>query len=60
MIQSMTGYGKATAILNDKRIDVEIRTLNSKNIDVNFRMPSVLKSGELNLAKVNFKHSEAW
>ena len=52
MIQSMTGYGKATAILNDKRIDVEIRTLNSKNIDVNFRIPSVLKSGELTWRKL--------
>ena len=52
MIQSMTGYGKATTILSDKRIDVEIRTLNSKNLDVNFRMPSVLKVGELTWRKL--------
>ncbi|NBC58540.1 MAG: YicC family protein [Bacteroidetes bacterium] len=51
MIQSMTGYGKATAVLNDKHIDVEIRTLNSKNIDVNFRMPSDLRLFELDWRK---------
>ena len=51
MIQSMTGYGKATAILNDKHIDIEIRTLNSKNIDVNFRMPSELRTFELDWRK---------
>jgi uncharacterized protein (TIGR00255 family) len=47
----MTGYGKATAVLNDKHIDVEIRTLNSKNIDVNFRMPSDLRLFELDWRK---------
>ena len=52
MIQSMTGYGKATADLSDKRIDIEIRTLNSKNLDVNFRMPSILKAGELTWRKL--------
>jgi len=51
MIQSMTGYGKATAVLNDKHIDIEIRTLNSKNIDVNFRMPSELRTFELSWRK---------
>lgn len=51
MIQSMTGYGKTTAVLNDKHIDIEIRTLNSKNIDVNFRMPSELRTFELSWRK---------
>ncbi len=51
MIQSMTGYGKATAILSHKHIDIEIRTLNSKNIDVNFRMPSELRTFELGWRK---------
>lgn len=32
MIQSMTGYGKATAELSDKKINVEIKSLNSKNL----------------------------
>lgn len=52
MIQSMTGYGKATAVLSDKRVDIEIRTLNSKNLDVNFRIPSVLKRNELKWRKL--------
>ena len=52
MIQSMTGYGKATAVLSDKQINIEIRTLNSKNLDVNFRIPSVLKANELTWRKL--------
>lgn len=46
MIQSMTGFGKATADLEQQRINIEIRTLNSKNLDLNFRMPSIYKSYE--------------
>ena len=34
MIQSMTGYGKATAELPDKKINVEIKSLNSKAMDL--------------------------
>ncbi|MGB2305364.1 MAG: YicC/YloC family endoribonuclease [Flavobacteriaceae bacterium] len=46
MITSMTGFGKnETSILN-KKIAVEIRTLNSKNIDLNFRVPHVFKELE--------------
>ncbi len=52
MIQSMTGYGKATAVLNNKHIDIEIRTLNSKNIDINFRIPSELRTFELSWRKI--------
>lgn len=51
MIQSMTGYGKATAALSHKHIDIEMRTLNSKNIDINFRIPSELRTYELNWRK---------
>ena len=52
MIQSMTGFGKATAELQHKRIVIEIRTLNSKNLDVNFRMPSNFKEKELSWRKI--------
>lgn len=38
MIQSMTGYGKATAELNDKKINVEIKSLNSKTMDLSTRI----------------------
>lgn len=43
----MTGYGKAVAQLKNKSVEIEVRTLNSKNLDLNFRIPSVLKSNEL-------------
>ncbi len=39
MIVSMTGFGKGETQFNDKKITVELRTLNSKNIDLNFRTP---------------------
>lgn len=39
MLQSMTGYGSASTRLGEKKIDVEIRSLNSKQQDINLRMP---------------------
>jgi len=51
MIQSMTGYGKASTEINHKRIQIEIKTLNSKNIDINLRMPQALRSQELEWRK---------
>ena len=39
MILSMTGYGKAEANLENKKVTIEIKSLNSKQIDMNFRMP---------------------
>ena len=42
MIQSMTGYGKATAELSDKKINVEIKSLNSKAMDLSTRIRSPL------------------
>ncbi len=49
MIISMTGYGKSVKLLDDKKITVEIRTLNSKNLDLNIRIGSALKELELPL-----------
>lgn len=49
MIQSMTGFGKATLQLATKKITVEIKSLNSKGLDLNTRMPSVYREMELNL-----------
>lgn len=49
MIQSMTGYGKSTGEVNQKRISVEIRSLNSKQSDISVRMPSFYKEKELTL-----------
>ena len=49
MIQSMTGFGKATVQLPTKKITVEIKSLNSKGLDLNTRMPSVFREMELGL-----------
>lgn len=45
----MTGFGKATLQLTTKKITVEIKSLNSKGLDLNTRMPSVYREMELNL-----------
>ena len=43
----MTGYGKAVAELPNKRITVEIRSLNSKQFDLSARIPSIYREKEL-------------
>ncbi len=52
MIQSMTGYGKAVAECSDKKLTVEIRSLNSKSLDLNTRLPYLYKEKELEIRKV--------
>ncbi len=47
MIQSMTGYGKSVVQLPSKKITVEIKSLNSKNLDLNSRVPSAYREKEL-------------
>ena len=49
MIQSMTGFGKATLQLPSKKITVEVKSLNSKGLDLNIRMPSLYREMELGL-----------
>ncbi len=49
MIQSMTGFGKASLQLPTKKITVELKSLNSKGLDLNTRMPSVYREMELGL-----------
>jgi len=49
MIQSMTGFGKHMVELPNKKITIEIKTLNSKNLDLNTRMPSQYREKELSL-----------
>lgn len=46
MIRSMTGYGKATAALPAGMVTVEIRSLNSKFLDLNVRLPRLLQDKE--------------
>jgi uncharacterized protein YicC (UPF0701 family) len=45
----MTGFGKATIQLPTKKITVEIKSLNSKGLDLNVRMPSLYREMELGL-----------
>lgn len=49
MISSMTGYGKARCRIRNKQVTVEIRTLNSKVLDINLRIPNYPKNRELPL-----------
>ena len=51
MMQSMTGFGKAETTFEDKKITLEIRSLNSKNLDLNTRLPSFYKEMEAEFRK---------
>ena len=51
MIQSMTGYGKAEALLPGGKLTVEIRTLNSKSADINIKSFILPKDKELEVRK---------
>ena len=44
MIMSMTGFGKKETQYEDKHISIEVRSLNSKNADINLRTPSYLRA----------------
>ncbi len=48
----MTGYGKSVLQLPTKKISIEIKSLNSKNLDLNTRMPSMYREKELNIRKL--------
>lgn len=49
MVRSMTGFGKHVSELPDKKITVEVRSLNSKQLDLNVRVPSQYREKELEL-----------
>ncbi|MCH3923738.1 MAG: YicC family protein [Bacteroidales bacterium] len=48
-MKSMTGYGKATQTYDIKNINVEIKTLNSKQADINIKLPSIYRSKEIEI-----------
>ena len=48
----MTGYGKAQCILPDKKLTIEIKSLNSKQMDTNTRIPSLYKGKELEIRQL--------
>jgi len=49
MIQSMTGFGKAEKELPSKKITVEIKSLNSKQLDLSTRIPNIYKEKEMEI-----------
>lgn len=49
MLHSMTGYGKASKIVAGKKITVEIKSLNSKQMDIASRVPSLLRQKDLEI-----------
>ncbi|QXP80377.1 MULTISPECIES: YicC/YloC family endoribonuclease [Winogradskyella] len=56
MIQSMTGYGKSVLQLPTKKISIELKSLNSKSLDLNARMPSMYRAKELGIRKLIANH----
>ncbi len=52
MLQSMTGFGKASGTFSNKKITVEIKSLNSKNLDLFVRMPTIYRQNEIELRKL--------
>ena len=52
MIKSMTGFGKGEAVLANKKITVEVRSLNSKQLDLSVRMPGIFRQKEFELRSV--------
>ena len=51
MIKSMTGFGKAEFEVNNKKIILELKSLNSKQIDINVRTPPVYREKEIEIRK---------
>jgi len=51
MMQSMTGFGKATGNYSNRSCTVEVRSVNSKQLDLNMRMPSALREHEADLRR---------
>ncbi|PCJ82049.1 MAG: YicC family protein [Bacteroidetes bacterium] len=52
MIRSMTGYGKAEGVVGSRKYRVEVRSLNSKQFDLNARLPGVFREKEMALRKL--------
>ena len=52
MIQSMTGFGKADVVFNGKKIHVEVRSLNSKSLDLNTRVAPLYREKEMEVRRI--------
>ena len=58
MIQSMTGFGKATVAYNEKKINVEIKSLNSKALDLSTRIAPLYREKEMEMRQIIAKMLE--
>lgn len=58
MIQSMTGYGKSDAVFNGKKIHVEVKSLNSKALDLNARVAPLYREKEMEVRQLLAKAIE--
>lgn len=52
MIKSMTGFGRAEFEINNKKITIEIKSLNSKQIDINTRIPALYREKDIEIRKM--------
>ncbi|WP_313307855.1 YicC/YloC family endoribonuclease, partial [Epilithonimonas hominis] len=52
MILSMTGFGRAETVYKEKKITVDIKSLNSKNFDLNVKVPLRYKEKEFDIRKL--------
>ena len=52
MIKSMTGFGKGEAVCGDKRFRVELRSLNSKQLDLSIKLPSKYRAAEAEVRQI--------
>lgn len=51
MIKSMTGFGKSEFEINNKKITIEIKSLNSKQADINTRIPALYREKEIDMRR---------
>jgi uncharacterized protein (TIGR00255 family) len=52
MIRSMTGYGKAECLMPDKKLTIEVKSLNSKQLDTNMRLPALYRDKEIEIRQI--------
>lgn len=52
MIRSMTGFGKSEFEINNKKITIEIKSLNSKQADINTRIPQIFREKEIEIRRM--------
>ncbi len=52
MVKSMTGFGKITIENGNRKVVIEIKSLNSKTLDLNLKMPNLYKEKEMEIRNI--------